>query len=175
MRQPIFLIGYMAAGKSTLGRYAARLLGREYVDLDRYIEARYRHTIPELFATRGEDGFREIERNMLHEVGEFDNLLIATGGGTPCFYDNIDYMNRQGIVVFLSCTVDTICRRLSMSKNPRPLVIGKSTHELHEYVATMLSQRMPFYKQASYTFDANEYEHQEALSQAVELLRQIVE
>lgn len=79
------LVGYMAAGKTTLGRRAAQLLNVEFIDLDAYIEYRYRKRVSDLFAERGEEGFRDIERRMLHEVAEFDNVLVATGGGTPCF------------------------------------------------------------------------------------------
>lgn len=83
--KPLFLVGYMAAGKTTLGRRAAQLLNVEFIDLDAYIEYRYRKRVSDLFAERGEEGFRDIERRMLHEVAEFDNVLVATGGGTPCF------------------------------------------------------------------------------------------
>ena len=92
MSNPIFLIGYMAAGKTTLGRYAAREMRRDFIDLDKYIEARYRKSIADIFASDGEMRFREIERNMLHEVAEFDDVLVATGGGTPCFFDNMAYI-----------------------------------------------------------------------------------
>ena len=91
--KPLFLVGYMAAGKTTLGRRAAQLLNVEFIDLDAYIESRYRKRISDLFAERGEEGFRDIERRMLHEVAEFDNVLVATGGGTPCFFDNMEYMH----------------------------------------------------------------------------------
>lgn len=84
--KPLFLVGYMAAGKTTLGRRAAQLLNVEFIDLDAYIESRYRKRVSDLFAERGEEGFRDIERRMLHEVAEFDNVLVATGGGTPCFF-----------------------------------------------------------------------------------------
>lgn len=93
--KPLFLVGYMAAGKTTLGRLAAQLLNVEFIDLDAYIESRYRKRISDLFAERGEEGFRDIERRMLHEVAEFDNVLVATGGGTPCFFDNMEYMRHQ--------------------------------------------------------------------------------
>ena len=88
--KPLFLVGYMAAGKTTLGRRAAQLLNVEFIDLDAYIEYRYRKRVSDLFAERGEEGFRDIERRMLHEVAEFDNVLVATGGGTPCFFDNME-------------------------------------------------------------------------------------
>lgn len=175
MKKPIFLVGYMAAGKSSLGRYAARRLEREFIDLDCYIEARFRQSINELFATRGETEFRKIESNILREVGEFDNVLIATGGGTPCFHDNMSYMNERGTAVFLSCSVDVICHRLSVAKVKRPLVEGCTPDELQARVATMLESRLPYYRQARYTFPSDEYEKATALAVATEQLRQLQE
>ena len=95
----ILLIGFMAAGKTTLGKALAKELGLQFIDLDHYIECRYHSTVSQLFADRGEEAFRQIERNMLHEVAEFEDVVISTGGGTPCFFDNIEYMNQQGITV----------------------------------------------------------------------------
>ena len=101
----IILIGYMGAGKTTLGHALANRLQLQFIDLDLYIEERYRKTISQIFAERGEEGFRLIEQRMLHEVAEFEDVVISTGGGTPCFFDNIDYMNRQGTTVFLDVPV----------------------------------------------------------------------
>ena len=83
--QPIFLVGYMGCGKSTLGRTVSAITGCRFIDLDTYIEGRYHHTVKELFALHGESGFRDLERNMLHEVGQFEDVVVACGGGTPCF------------------------------------------------------------------------------------------
>ena len=91
----IFLTGYMGSGKSTLGLRLAQKAGLSFIDLDHYIETRFRKTINEIFAEKGEKEFRIIERNMLREVGEFEDVIIATGGGAPCFFDNIDYMNKD--------------------------------------------------------------------------------
>ena len=132
--KPLFLVGYMAAGKTTLGRRAAQLLNVEFIDLDAYIESRYRKRISDLFAERGEEGFRDIERRMLHEVAEFDNVLVATGGGTPCFFDNMEYMRHRGVTIYLAASVQTLCRRLSHAKVKRPLVAGKTPEELYEYM-----------------------------------------
>ena len=175
MKQPIFLVGYMAAGKTSLGRYAAKRLGREFIDLDKYIEARFCQSISDLFAQRGEEGFRIIERNMLREVAEFENVLIATGGGTPCFYDNMAYMNERGVAVFLSCSVDVICQRITVAKVKRPLVEGCTPEELRERVTSMLDARIPYYAQARYTFPSDEYEKATALAVATEQLRLISE
>ena len=102
----IFLLGYMGAGKTTLGKAFARAMGLTFVDLDWYIEERFHKTVGQIFRERGENGFREVEKRMLHEVGDFENVVISVGGGTPCFFDNMDYMNEIGKAVFLD--VDTI-------------------------------------------------------------------
>ncbi len=172
--KPLFLIGYMAAGKTTLGRRAAQVLGMEFIDLDLYIEGRYRKRISELFAERGEAGFREIERNMLREVGEFDNVLVATGGGTPCFFDNMAYMRSRGVTIFLEASIPALCRRLMAAKVKRPLVMDKSVEELHDYVAGMLLHREPYYRQADYVFDAEDYESAVSVDESVERLSRLM-
>ena len=125
----IFLTGYMGAGKTTLGKAFAKAKGIDFIDLDWYIEKRFHKTVRELFAERGEDGFRLIERNMLREVGEFENVLISTGGGTPCFFDNMEYMNQQGETVFLDVPIDVLFRRLKVAKHQRPILKDKNDDE----------------------------------------------
>lgn len=149
----IILIGYMGAGKTTMGNALAKDLGMKFYDLDWYIESRMHCTIKDLFDHRGEDGFRRIEHNMLHEVAEFENVIISCGGGTPCFFDNMQYMNGQGATVYLKATPEVLCRHLKMGKTVRPLLIGKTPEQLHHFVATQLSQREPYYSQARYTVD----------------------
>ena len=95
MRRIIF-IGYMGAGKTTIGKALSNATGMAFYDLDWYIESRMHKSVKELFDENGETGFRKIEHNMLHEVAEFEDVIISCGGGTPCFFDNIDYMNQQG-------------------------------------------------------------------------------
>lgn len=172
--KPVFLVGYMAAGKTTLGRRAAQLLDVEFIDLDAYIEARYRKRVSDLFAERGEVGFRDIERRMLHEVAEFDNVLVATGGGTPCFFDNMEYMRSRGVTVYLSASIPTLCRRLLRARVKRPLVAGKTAEELDDCIAGMLAQREPYYRQADYTFDAEQYESTHSVDEAVQRLSQLM-
>ena len=164
----ILLIGFMAAGKTTLGKALARDLGLQFIDLDHYIENRYHSTISQLFAERGEEGFREIERKMLHEVTEFEDVIIATGGGTPCFYDNMEYMNSMGVTVFLQASVDVIFTRLTIARVQRPLVKGKSADELRQYITAMLGQRSPYYTRAHHTFCANHLEDTLQVSESVQ-------
>ena len=87
--QRIFLIGYMGVGKTTLGKALADRTGLSFIDLDLFIEGRYRKTIRQIFEAEGEEAFREIERKALHEVAEFEDIVLSTGGGTPCFFDNM--------------------------------------------------------------------------------------
>lgn len=170
----IFLTGYMGAGKTTLGRAFARELGLSFIDLDWYIEERYRKTIAQLFAERGEDGFRRLERDMLHEVGEFEDVVIATGGGTPCFFDNMDYMNVQGQTVFLDADIETLFCRLRVATQQRPILRGKSEEELRSFIAQALEGRAPYYAQARYRFDGSRLESRSQIAEAVQQLRTLL-
>ena len=170
----IFLTGYMGAGKTTLGKAFARELGLSFIDLDWYIESRFYKTIPQLFAERGEDGFRRVEQNMLHEVGEFENVVISTGGGTPCFFDNMDYMNVQGQTVFLDVDVETLFRRLCVATQQRPILRGKSEEELRVFIEKALADRSPYYTKARYRFDGNQLENREQIADSVLRLRKLL-
>lgn len=123
----IFLTGYMGAGKTTLGKAFARELNVPFIDLDWYIEERFHKSIRELFVERGEASFRELERNMLHEVSEFEDVIISTGGGTPCFFDNMDYMNGHGQTVFLDVHPDILFNRLRVATHQRPICRERRT------------------------------------------------
>mgnify|MGYP002622235265 CR=1 FL=1 len=149
----IVLIGYMGAGKTTLGRALARKLHVDFFDLDWYIENRFRKKIPQIFADRGEEGFRELERLMLHEVAEMENVVISCGGGTPCFFDNMDYINRQSESVYLKATPEVLKAHLLMGKTQRPLIQGKSPDELIGFITESLNAREPFYSRAKHTVD----------------------
>lgn len=168
----ILLVGFMAAGKTTLGKALARDLGLQFVDLDHYIENRYHSSVSQLFADRGEEAFRQIERNMLHEVAEFEDVVISTGGGTPCFFDNMDYMNAQGTTVFLEASVDVIYTRLTIARVQRPLVKGKTADELRQYITDMLECRNPYYTRAHHIFCANHLEDSEQVATSVERFKE---
>ena len=170
----IFLTGYMGAGKTTLGKAFARYMNIPFIDLDWYIEERFYKTVGELFIERGETGFRELERNMLHEVAEFENVVISTGGGAPCFYDNMDFMNRTGKTVFLEVHPDVLFRRLRVAKQQRPILQGKEDEELKAFIVQALEKRAPFYHQAQYIFNADELEDRWQIETSVQCLRQLL-
>lgn len=146
----IFLIGFMGCGKSTLGRKLAATLNLTFIDLDTFLEERYFRTIPQIFAEEGEDSFRSKERKVLEEVSAFDNVIVATGGGAPCFFDNMELMNSSGFCVFLDVAVESLVYRLIHAKVERPLIKGKSPEELHGFIEMMMQKRRPFYEKASY-------------------------
>ena len=170
----IFLTGYMGAGKTTLGKAFARKMNVPFVDLDWYIEERFHKTVGELFTERGETGFRELERNMLHEVAEFENVVISTGGGAPCFFDNMEFMNRVGKTVFLDVHPDVLFRRLRIAKQQRPILQGKEDDELKAFIIRALEQRAPFYTQAQYIFNADELEDRWQIETAVQRLQELL-
>jgi shikimate kinase len=147
----IFLIGFSGAGKTTAGKRLAKALGMAFEDLDAMIEQETGITIPEIFAASGEAGFRKKESAVLKNCAAFQNTIIATGGGTPCFHDNISWMNRHGITVYLRMSAGSLYRRLLYAKTERPLTEGKSESELKEYVEKALADREKFYKKAQYT------------------------
>ena len=144
----IYLVGFMGSGKSTLGRKMSKLSNLNFIDLDKYIEERFFKTIPTLFSEEGETGFREKERWSLTEVSHFENVVISTGGGTPCFFDNMELMNRTGFTVYLAPPIDILAGRILKSNTERPLVLGKSKEELLEYIRETLEVRSPFYEKA---------------------------
>ena len=170
----IFLTGYMGAGKTTLGKAFARKLNLPFVDLDWYMEERFHKTVGELFVERGEAGFRELEKSMLHEVGAFEDVVISTGGGAPCFFDNMDFMNRNGKTVFLNVHPDVLFRRLRVAKQQRPILQGKQDDELKEFIIRALEKRTPFYSQAQYVFNADELEDRSQIEKSVEKLRDLL-
>lgn len=169
----IILIGYMGAGKTTLGKALAQATDLQFIDLDWYIEERFHTSIQQIFADKGESGFRDIERRMLHEVAEFEDVIISCGGGTPCYFDNIDYMNQQGDTIYLKATPETLKAHLLMGKNKRPLIQGKSPEELIDFISESLSKRTMFYEKAHHTIDIDVITRNDQIANYVEQIKQI--
>lgn len=151
----ITLIGYMCAGKTTVGKVLAKRLDRTLYDLDWYIEERYHKRVPQIFAEQGEAHFRDLERRMLHEVAEFEDIVLSCGGGTPCFFDNMDYLNSVSETVYLKASPETLCRHIAVSRGERPLLKGKTPEELHDFVSGQLAERERFYNRATHIVDIN--------------------
>lgn len=152
----IYLIGFMGSGKSRMGRELSKKMNIQNIDLDKFIESSMFMTVPEIFEKYGEDGFRKIEHEKLKELSEFENVIISTGGGAPCFYDNMKLMNKTGVTVFLNPTIDMLVYRLLRSKNKRPLIDGLGKEELTPFVKEKLNDRLPYYEKAMLNIDPNE-------------------
>ena len=150
----IFLLGFMGCGKSTLGKHLAKALGWEFIDLDDFFEKKFKTTVPLFFKEFGETGFRDGERAALQELKDIDKAVIATGGGAPCFFDNIDFMNNHGVTLYMKVSPEVLAQRLTNSKNVRPLVQGKTGDELIAYIKEKLQSREPFYNRANIIADA---------------------
>lgn len=165
----------MGAGKTTLGKALARELKIPFVDLDWHIEERYHKSISELFQEYGENDFRLIEKNMLYEVAEFENVIISTGGGTPCFFDNMEFMNGKGATVYLDVKTDVLFRRLRVATTSRPILHGKSDEELNVFIQQALDKRMEHYRKANYIFNTDKLENRRQISTAVEQLLNLLD
>lgn len=152
MASPIFLIGYMGSGKSTLGRVVAKYTGLQLIDLDNYIERRYMANVRDIFARHGEERFRDMERRMLAEVADFENVIVACGGGTPCFHGNMELINSHGTSVWLQASEEILLRRLVRGRRKRPLLADKTDEEILLTIRSGLESRHPFYSMAHHRF-----------------------
>jgi len=170
----IILIGYMGSGKTTVGKALAAELDMRFYDLDWYIEGRMRQTIAQIFSERGEEGFRKVEYNLLHELAEFEDILISCGGGTPCFFDNIDYLNQQGDTLYLKAAPEVLYKHLKMGKTVRPLLLNKTPEEVQHFISEQLQIREPFYQKARYMLDVSLMDNYEKINITVAKARQLL-
>ena len=150
--QRIFLIGFMGAGKTSIGKELSAKMKCSFVDLDLFIERRYHQTVRQIFEEKGEDVFREIEYKALREVAEFEDVVISTGGGTPCFHLNMKFMNAQGTTVYLKVSNEELVRRINLNKNTRPLLKDFADDALSRFVEETMAKRTLFYEQAKIIF-----------------------
>lgn len=149
----IYLIGFMSCGKSTLGKLLSKSLGLPYVDVDHQIESLFHQSIQELFR-KGEEYFRSCERQaLLRTIGDYEDAVIACGGGTPCFYDNMEIIRSTGKSFYIKTSPDTLLQRLSKTHNQRPLFKNLPQEQWLKKIDELLAIREPFYKQANYIID----------------------
>lgn len=144
----IFLIGFMGAGKSSQAKKLAARLSFEAVDLDELIEKANKQSVSEIFNLKGEQFFRKVECETLRTISEKQNAVVATGGGTPCFFDNMQWMNEKGITVYLKLHPGTVYHRIAPSKSKRPLICDMNNADLMEFIMETMTVRAPFYNQA---------------------------
>lgn len=160
----------MGAGKTTLGEaLAERLPGWSYIDLDHEIERRAGMSVSRIFAELGEERFRQMERQLLSETSRLTDIIVSCGGGTPCFFDNMELMNRHGLTVWLQAPAEVLVRRLLEAQAQRPKLNGMSPAEVAATVDRMMEERTPAYSRALHRFpsvlleNADEIDHSSAL------------
>ncbi len=146
----IYIIGLPSSGKTTLSKPLAEKMNLELIDLDHFIEQKEGCSISDIFKYQGENYFRKVEKEALHEVSTNENIIVATGGGVPCFFDNMKFMNRQGITLFLDVSVDELFKRMNQNHGTenRPLLQGKKEEALKQELEKKYKNRYPFYNEA---------------------------
>lgn len=156
MTQPsglIFLTGFMGCGKTTLGKKLASKLDWPFIDLDAVLEQQAGMTIADYFSSHGEAAFRILESSVLKEFEYPANAIVSTGGGLPCFFDNVAWMNTHGHTVYLRLTPKALASRLENNKDDRPLLRHKHGDELVTFIESKLAEREPFYMQAEHVVE----------------------
>ncbi len=166
---PLFLIGYMGSGKSTLGRGIAAALGWRFIDTDKEIERREGLSVSEIFATLGEKAFRKMEHDLIASISPDEQAVVSTGGGAPCHFDNMERMNRTGLTVRLECCRERLVRRLAEAGGVRPMFADIATDPaaIDRRVDSLSAEREPFYAQAAATFDSSRLESSEETDSTV--------
>ena len=153
MDKHLFLLGFMGAGKSYWGQKLASERGLPFYDLDQFIENQTGKTIPEIFESLGPDAFRKMEATLLRTLAQHPPGIVAVGGGTPCFYDNMAWMNAHGQTLYLKVPVPVLLARLEKETEQRPILAGKAGAALERFVVELLSERAVYYEQAALTLD----------------------
>ena len=146
----IFLVGFMGSGKSHWGKIWASVYNKYFYDLDEMIENKAEKKIADIFQTEGEAYFRKIESIELRSTVSYDDCIIACGGGTACFENNMDWMNEHGITVYLSASPGELLKNILKDAHTRPLIKNMSMAEVFLFIEQMLDKRRPFYERATY-------------------------
>lgn len=146
----IFIVGHAACGKSTFGRMLANRLMMKFIDLDQYIHQRFHASVEQIFARAGEEGFRKVESTLLRETVQRNRVIVACGGGTPCFHDNMEFMNSQGMTIWLQASEESIAERLENSHIVRPMYAGMDGEQIRAKVHETMEARTPYYSKATW-------------------------
>ncbi len=155
------MIGFMGCGKSTIGKMVAKEMNYTFIDLDREIEAAENRSITDIFKEDGEKAFRAIEAQFIIDISQKEKVIIACGGGTPCFGNNMSIMNESGYTIYLELKENELFKRLNDGKEKRPLIANLTVDEVRAYIQRTLTARMPFYLQARTKLDVNEKDTRE--------------
>jgi shikimate kinase len=151
--QRVYIIGFMGSGKSTAGKKLAAMKGWDFIDLDNKIQEETSSTIEQIFSEKGEQFFRDIESEKLTGLKTDKNTVISVGGGTPCFKDNMDFMLRTGIVIYLRMTPAQLKSRLDGASSTRPLIRNLKDVDLLDFISSKLKEREEYYMRASLIID----------------------
>jgi shikimate kinase len=150
----IFLIGFMGSGKTHWGRLLSKKLGIPFFDMDEQVTTHGGKPITEIFTQDGEEHFRLLEKDVLYMITEsHDSFVMACGGGSPCFFNNIDYMNQSGTTVWINTPMDVLFNRLVKEKANRPLLRDLSDDQLHRFIIRKFADRKIYYEQADVTVE----------------------
>jgi len=156
-KNKLVLLGYMACGKTSVAKLIAKKSAFKYIDLDAYISLKERMSISDIFKSKGEIYFRKIESRYLEDILMHKNAyVLAIGGGTPCYGQNMELINNHATSIFLSVSINTLVSRLKSEKKSRPLVANIKDSDLHEFVAKHLFERLPFYEKAQHVIDGSD-------------------
>lgn len=172
----IFLLGLTGAGKSTVGKLLANKLSYPFIDLDEVIRYETHRSIEDIFEKDGEHYFRQLESKFLKKVALIDRRVIATGGGAPCYYDNMDFIKNNGLSIFLYTPLDLVTERLfETDASQRPMLKGKSREELNEFLSNKLTERLPYYSRADFSLDTNLAEDPNKLASMLFVMLRLLE
>ncbi len=152
----VFLVGYMGSGKTHIGKKLATRLGVDFIDLDEHIESSENASIAQIFSEHGEGYFRELESAVLGGVVRLNDVVVATGGGAPCFFDNMERMNASGTTVYLKTSGALLWSRLKNQIAKRPLLAGKPPAEIQRFITEQLKVRAPYYERAGLIIEQNQ-------------------
>lgn len=167
----IYLIGYMASGKTQIGHILANRLGFSFTDLDSVFEKQFRISVSDFFEKYDEHAFRLLEQKLLLETKNLDNIVISTGGGTPCFFDNMDFIRQSGISVYLKWDLQALLNRIKKAKRKRPLLRAVPPEELEEWVKAHLARREAFYLNADLIVPTREEPSEQLINRILDGLK----